>query len=437
MSENDFIYTKKQNKAFDLLNNKKKIFYLFDGSSRSGKTILICKWLILYGFGYKGINILIARYNFSHAKASVWNQTLIPLLKQYYPGLYKENKSDHIITMESNSTITLGGLEEGDRLDKILGTEWAIIFVNEATENSFSTYQTLITRLNSKAAPVKFVMDCNPRAPSHWLNKQFIQKVNFETKNALTKREINTQVRLHWDVRDNKVNLSKTYIYNLGNLTGIKRKRFFQGIWADAAEGGVYRFSRTVNHVDEPIKYIDGAIIWTGWDFGIADNVFIIWAQFIPVPKTEKNKTGVEIQIFDEYYNNNKDYKYYANVVNGKPYKNVRHAGDPSGVKRNAALTSWFILLKTCGIYIRYRTRITVADHISNANLYMPAVRVCENQCPKVVEMFENWTFPKNKDGKVVEGELPEHNEYSHPGTAFYYKVSNVYPPIKNQFFLP
>jgi succinate dehydrogenase/fumarate reductase flavoprotein subunit len=67
----------------------------------------------------------------------------------------------------------------------------------------------------------------------------------------------------------------------------------------------------------------------------------------------------------------------------------------------------------------------------------MPAVKVCENQCPKMVEMLENWTYPKDKDGKIVEGKLPEHNEYSHPGSAFYYLIANIYPPVKNSINLP
>lgn len=429
--------TVKQNKALKLLRDPKKIFYLFDGSSRSGKTMIYCRFLILYGLKFRGTASLVVRYHFNHAKASVWKQTLLPVVQEMCPGAYSVNKSDYIITFDWGSSIHLGCLEEGDRLDKILGTEWALIYINEAVENSYQTYQTVKTRLNHITADLKFLMDCNPRSPSHWLHKLYIEKVNPETKQKLSKKEISRQVRLHWNVIDNKKNLSKLYIENLSTLTGVKKKRFFDGIWSEASEGGVYRFSRAVNHVDEPIEYIHGAKVCTGWDFGTADLVFIVWSQFIPVPKSELNKLGVEIQIIDEFYNSDKDYKYYAQVVNDKPYKDVRHYGDPTGIARGASLQSWISLLKTCGIYIKYKTGLSVNDQISNANLYMPVVRVCENQCPKMVEMFENWTYPKDRDGKVVEGKLPEHNEYSHPGTAWYYKISNVYPPVKGTLFLP
>lgn len=430
-------FTTKQKKALKALNDNSKIFYLFDGSSRSGKTFLYCAWLIAYSFVYKGISILIARYHFNNAKATIWNQTLIPMLKAYFKGQFDINKTDYIITFKWGSSIVLGGLDDGDRLDKILGSEYAIIYINEAVENSYSTYQTLKTRLNWKGVPVKFIMDCNPRSPSHWLNKQFIQKINPETRRPLPQSEIDQQYRLNWHVLDNQENLSNTYIGILESMTGLKRKRFLDGVWSDASEGGVFRFKREINCVDEPIQYIDGSIVWTGWDFGISDNVFIIWSQFIAVPKTDTNKLGVEIQIIDEYYNNNKDYKYYAQIVNDKKYKDVRHAGDPSGIARNASLQSWIGLLRVMGINIKYKTGLSVADYISNSNIYMPCIKVCENQCPKTVEMFENWTYPKDKDGKVIEGKIPEHSEYSHPGTAFYYMIANVYPPKKSEFYLP
>lgn len=427
----------KQKKGLKLLNDPRFIYYLFDGSSRSGKTFLYIAWLCAFCKRYPGVDTLVGRYHFSTAKASIWNKTLVPYLKEAYDGFYEINKSDFIITFKWGSTISLGGFEEGDRLDKILGTEWAVILMNEGTENSYQTYQTLKTRLNSPISPIKFLIDCNPKAPSHWLHKQFIEKVNPETRKRLPLNEVEEQTRLYYHVNDNKANLNDRYISILESMTGLKRKRFLDGIWSEATEGGVYRFSREANHVEEPIKYIDGAITWTGIDFGIADNVFIVWCQFLPVPKSKDNPFGVEIHVIDEYYNNEKDYKYYANVINGKSYKDVRHAGDPSGTARNASLQSWISLLATEGIHIKYRNGVSVADHISNANRYLPHVRICEDQCPKTVEMFENWSYPKNKDGKVVEGKLPVHDEYSHPGTAFYYMITQVYPPIKNEIILP
>ena len=426
--------TKKQKFALDLLSDNSKIFYLFDGSSRSGKTVILIKFICIYAFAFPGINILIARYRFNHAKASVWTQTLLPILKSQYDGYYNINKSDYIVNFTNGSTIELGGLEAGDRLDKILGTEWAIIFINEVVENPYSTFETLITRLNNQNVSVKFLADCNPKNPGHWCNRRFIQNLNPETKKKLTVKEIHQQVRLHWDVRDNKENLSVDYIDMLGNLTGIKRKRFFEGIWSEISEGAVYRFNREINHVDLPIDYNPGAKVWTFWDFGIADNVFIGWLQIIPVPNV---KHGVEIHIIDEYVNNEKDYKFYADIVNSKPYKNVSHAGDPAGRQRNASLQSWFSLLSLENIHIESQTKYSVADQISNANNYMPCIRINDMQCPKMVEMFENWSYLKDKDGKIIEGTLPEHNEFSHPGTAFYYGLINIYPPQKGELILP
>jgi hypothetical protein len=59
----------------------------------------------------------------------------------------------------------------------------------------------------------------------------------------------------------------------------------------------------------------------------------------------------------------------------------------------------------------------------------MPYVKINETACPRVTEMFENWSYIKDKDDKVPEGAKPEHNEYSHFGTAWYYGLINLFPP--------
>jgi len=45
--------------------------------------------------------------------------------------------------------------------------------------------------------------------------------------------------------------------------------------------------------------------------------------------------------------------------------------------------------------------------------------------------MLENWSYPLDRDGKVIDGALPVHNEYSHIGSSFYYFCVNRFPPVK------
>jgi len=427
--------TKKQAKALDLLNNSKLIYYLFDGSARCGKTYAIIKFLCAYGYKYQGIRILIARYRFNHAKASVWEQTLLPLLKAQYDGHYTVNKSDFIVRFSWGTEIWLAGTDDSDRLEKILGTEWAIIFLNEGTQATFDIFNTLKSRLNWQGVPLKYIVDCNPRNPSHWLHKQFINNLNPQTKEPLPAMVLKKQCRLNWHVFDNTENLSKEYIEVLESMSGVKKKRLFDGIWCDSVEGTVYRFNREKN-IQSNLVYHKMFPTFCCWDFGVMDDTAIIWFQVASTPKKGKGDKGILINIIDEYSNNNQPVDHYVDVVMKKPYSDVQHYGDPAGSARSQSLESWISKLRQLSgnkINVKYTTGHTVLELIDNANDFMPYVRVSETLTPKVVEMFENWSFQKDKDDKVPEGAKPVHDEYSHFGTAWYYGMINRFP-IKNTF---
>jgi len=421
-------FTLKQQRAYSLLTDPQYTYYLFDGSSRCGKTWLILQFICDYLYRYKGAKALICRYYFSTARKTLWKHTLLPILKERFKGMYTENKSDYVITFTWGSEIHLGGLESGDQLDKVMGTEWPLIYINEVIEDPYETWQTLKTRLNHKAFPLKYIADCNPKSPSHWVHRQFINNTNPESREKLTTEEQAEQCRLWWHVRDNEKNLSKKYICILNSMTGVKGKRLRDGVWCEATEGTVYEFNREHNCIDKPFAAVPEAEKWCGWDFGIAADTALIFFQIHYGHPTKENPLGIIIQIYDEYRNSEKDYRYYADVVKAKNYIDLQHAGDPAGRARDAQLQSWFTLLAQEGIHLHRPGKMTVADMIHNANQYMKYVQVNEAQCPFTVEMFENWSYKKDRNGKVVEGSLPEHNDYSHIGTALYYAIACALP---------
>jgi len=429
MIESPYTFTEKQVQGYGLLCNNDYIYYLFDGSSRCGKTWCIIAYIVDYCERYAGANCLIARFHLVQAKKSVWKQTLIPYLKATMDSsLYSvvQSNADFVVTFYNGSTITLGGLESGDALDKVMGTEWALIFINELVENSYDTFQALKSRLNHISFPLKYITDTNPKAPSHWVSKQFAKGVNPETGEKV---DLTTQCRLWWHMLDNKENLSPKYIEVLESMTGIRGKRLRDGIWCEVADGTVYEFNRDISLLPESIKAVPECEKWCGWDFGIAADTALIFFQIHYFHPTKENKLGLIINIIDEYRNTEKDYRYYADVVKAKNYMNLQHSGDPAGVARDAQLKSWFSLLATENIHLQKpNKRLTVADMVHNTNQYMKYIRINEEQCPYVVEMLENWSYKKDKQGKIIDGSLPEHNDYSHIGTAFYYGMSLAFP---------
>lgn len=114
----------------------------YDGGARSGKTYLVIKSILSRAFLSKGSRHLIARFRLNHLKMSVWRQTILPCLNDmgFRRGSdYELNESELIITLQNGSEIYAAGLDDSTRVEKIMGTEFNSIFINEATQISYST----------------------------------------------------------------------------------------------------------------------------------------------------------------------------------------------------------------------------------------------------------------------------------------------------------
>lgn len=254
----------------------------------------------------------------------------------------------------------------------------------------------------------------NPDVPSHFIRTEYLlnEKIDIGIWNFL--------------MTDNP-SLTKEYKEELENTyTGVLYDRFILGKWVASSEFTVYRFDRRVNGVKDKIEFIPGAESYMALDFGISDPTFIIVCQVFQVPK-RINKHGIIIQVVDEYVNRNKDAAHYKNWILSRPYYNQtdwRFYGDPAGAARGASLKSWISELAP-EIPVQYRTKPSVNDMISCANKFISCVRINERQCPRTFEMFENWAYPTDKNDQPKEGALPNHDLYSHPGTAWYYGTIN------------
>lgn len=202
---------------------------MFDGGSRAGKTFLILICLIMFCINYPGLRVLIARLRFAHARASIWEQSLLPLLKKMRIR-HHIDKSMFIVKI-GLSEIWLGGLDNKDRTDKVLGQEYGIVFLNEAVEIPPSSRDVILTRLaqNIEGLINFIIYDCNPRQPTHYLFKEFYGE----------KRTIDNGV-LKFLPEDNIENLPPGYIDKiLSKLPPDKKARFLLGEWC-YLPGAVY-----------------------------------------------------------------------------------------------------------------------------------------------------------------------------------------------------
>lgn len=220
---------------------------LAHGGSRSGKTFEIVREIVIRALRAPGSRHLITRFHFRDAKISIFMDTLPKVLRLCFPKLkegvhYKYQHTDYFLKFQNGSEIWIGGLDEKERTDKILGLEYVTIYFNESSQISFLSMQTALTRLAQKAPPLKnrAYFDCNPPRKKHWLYVVFFKHLDFETKKALKNPKAYVEIQMNPD--GNRENLADGYIEeNLDTLTDQKRRRFRNGEWLDDIEGALWK----------------------------------------------------------------------------------------------------------------------------------------------------------------------------------------------------
>lgn len=170
----------------------------------------------------------------------------------------------------NGSEIVLGGM---DRPDKVLSSEYDLIYVPEATDLEITDWETLSGRLRSAKVPVQqLVGDCNPTSPSHWL---------YQRCQAGLTQLVNTTHRdnpAYWDrERGDWTDRGRQYLDRLGRLTGPRRARFLEGLWVQA-EGLVFDGWDAGYHLIEPFEIPYSWPLYLSIDFGVA-NPFV--CQFV------------------------------------------------------------------------------------------------------------------------------------------------------------
>ncbi len=239
--------TAKQKEAIALLNNPDIRQILLSGGSRSGKTFILCYAVIVRALKEAGSRHAILRFHFRDVKNAVGRDTMPTVLKLIGTP-YQLDKTDWFFTLPNGSEIWLGGLDDDDRVEKILGLEYSTIYFNETSQISYHAMTTALTRLAQKNSLVnRAYFDCNPPTKSHWLHKYFIERLDPETRTPLPNPD--RYAVLNVNPTDNIQNLPEGYIEDtLSSLTERKRRRFRDGEWLDDPEGALWKRSMINDH---------------------------------------------------------------------------------------------------------------------------------------------------------------------------------------------
>jgi len=170
----------------------------------------------------------------------------------------------------NGGSIVVGGL---DNPDKIMSTEYDVIFIQEATDCTLDDWEKCNSRLrNGRVSFQQLIADCNPQQPSHWLKKRCDSG---QTKMLYSRHEDNPRI---FDDAGKLTPYGSDYIKRLDGLTGVRKERLRYGRWA-AAEGMIFEEWRPEVHlIDRKVLPLDWPRIW-GVDFGYTNPfVWQMWA---------------------------------------------------------------------------------------------------------------------------------------------------------------
>ncbi len=235
------------------------------GGSRSGKTFLLTRNVVLRALKAPKSRHAIFRFRFNAVKSSVVLDTFPKVMEVAFPGVtYTLSKTDWFAEFDNGSQVWFGGLDDKERTEKILGMEFVTIYLNEASQIPLSSRNAAVTRLAQKVMQdmenreptemrPRMYYDCNPPSKAHWTYKLFHDKLDPETKAALTDPH-----RYAWfqiNPQDNTENLSADYLATLAGMSARMRKRFESGQFADATPNQLF-----TDEVIDTWRVLDGAV---------------------------------------------------------------------------------------------------------------------------------------------------------------------------------
>lgn len=234
---------------------------LLVGGSRSGKTFIFCKRVIERALLAEESDHVILRFKANAARTSIWLGTLPAVRRMCFPGLsWTEHSQDGYLQLPNGSRIWIGGLDEKDRVEKILGREFVTIYLNEASQIPYGSVLTARTRLaqvvyckDGTVLSQQEFMDLNPVGKSHYSHREHLQGIEPESRRPLplistiivddpVNSTIGRDQYFHEFVQpqDNAANLDPRYLASLANAPPRYRRRFFEGQYVEDVEGALW-----------------------------------------------------------------------------------------------------------------------------------------------------------------------------------------------------
>lgn len=228
---------------------------LLSGGAGTGKSMAALNKIFGVCEKYPGIRCLIVRKTRESMTESIlvtWEEKVVPEGHPCLQGPDRNSRKEYVFpdrtnvvdgrTYKGQSRVIIAGLRQSqrDNSQKVMSTDYDLIYAAEAIELSIEEWEKLVMRIRNHKLPYQqLIADTNPSSPTHWLYK----RCNSGKPGGMC-FFLDTTLKdnpLFWDeAKKDWTPEGLDYVNNkLESLTGVRRDRFRDGRWVQA-QGVIY-----------------------------------------------------------------------------------------------------------------------------------------------------------------------------------------------------
>lgn len=250
---------------------------LMAGPAGTGKSLASLHKLHLCASKYPNSRMFMAR----KTRTSMTNSCMETFDRHVLrpPDKVHFHKGDQQYNYPNGSVLAVIGMDDPE---KIKSTDWDMGFIQEATECTENDWEIATTRLRNWCMPYQQLLaDCNPDKPTHWIKKRCDAGL---TKMLCSVHKDNPRL---YNVKTQQwTQEGLQYLGKLDRLSGVRRKRLYEGNWV-AAEGIVFENWNDQVHLislgEMPGGWEEWAHYWT-LDWGYTHP--LVWQDWVEDPNT-------------------------------------------------------------------------------------------------------------------------------------------------------
>lgn len=246
-----------------------KRYVAYGGARGGGKSWAVRTKAVLLALKNGGIKILIIRRTYDELRTNH-----IDPLRVQLKEVARYNDTSKTLRLPNGSVIQFGYLATSSDLLRYQGQEYDVIFIDEATQIDFDSFDALKACVRGvNDFPKRIYLTCNPGGVGHaWVKRLFVDREFLPGEDPDDYLPL-----IKATVYDNKALLQsdREYVKQLESYTGDRRRAWLEGEW-DVYDGLFFKEFRRDLHVVEDFAIPHDWKKYRVFDYGM-DMLACLW----------------------------------------------------------------------------------------------------------------------------------------------------------------